>query len=65
MLQDIVEKKIEMRPNFSSEAKSLLSGLLERDPAKRLGSSEDDAKELKSHVWFASIDWDKLYRKEI
>jgi hypothetical protein len=43
MMADIVEKRIEMKPYFSVEAKSLLSGLLERDPSKRLGSSEDDA----------------------
>lgn len=40
---DIVEKRIEMKSYFSVEAKSLLSGLLERDPNKRLGSSEIDA----------------------
>jgi len=32
-----------MKPYFTVEAKSLLSGLLERDPVKRLGASEDDA----------------------
>lgn len=39
MMQDIVEKRIDMKPYFTVEAKSLLSGLLERDPKKRLGSS--------------------------
>jgi hypothetical protein len=39
MLQDIVEKPIIMKDYFSPEAKSLLSGLLERNANKRLGSS--------------------------
>ncbi len=39
MLMDIVEKKVEMKPHFSAEAKSLLNGLLEQDPKKRLGAS--------------------------
>lgn len=65
MLQDIVEKPIEMKTYFTTEAKSLLKGLLERDPSKRLGSTEDDAKELKSHPWFASIDWVKLVNKQV
>lgn len=52
-----------MKTYFSIEAKNLLKGLLERDPSKRLGSTEEDAKELKSHVWFASIDWVKLVNK--
>lgn len=43
MLQDIVEKPIEMRPYFSAEAKSLLKGLLERDATKRIGSTDKDA----------------------
>lgn len=63
MMQDIVEKRIEMKAFFSVEAKSLLQGLLERDPAKRLGSTEEDANELKRHPWFAKIDWQKLMLK--
>jgi p70 ribosomal S6 kinase len=65
MLQDIVEKPIEMKPYFTTEAKSLLKGLLERDPSKRLGSTEEDAQELKAHPWFQTISWDKLSKKEI
>jgi serine/threonine protein kinase len=60
MMQDIVEKRIEMKAFFSVEAKNLLQGLLEREPSKRLGTSEEDANELKRHPWFAKIDWQKL-----
>ena len=49
-----------MKAFFSVEAKSLLQGLLEREPTKRLGSSEEDANDLKRHPWFAKIDWTKL-----
>lgn len=65
MMTDIVEKRIDMKPYFSVEAKSLLSGLLERDPVKRLGASNDDAQELKRHPWFSKIDWQKLLSKQI
>lgn len=58
MMQDIVDKPIEMKPYFSVEAKCLLSSLLKKDPRKRLGGSEEDALEIKRHPWFASIDWD-------
>lgn len=37
MMQDIVAKQVIMKDSFSSEAKSLLTQLLERDPAKRIG----------------------------
>ncbi|CDW73649.1 protein kinase domain containing protein [Stylonychia lemnae] len=65
MMADIVEKRIEMKPYFSVEAKSLLSGLLERDPSKRLGSGEEDALQIKRHPFFAKIDFQKLYDKQI
>lgn len=63
MMQDIVEKRVEMKPFFSIEAKSLLSGLLDRDHTKRLGASDADAQELKRHPFFSKIDWDKLMKK--
>ena len=63
MLQDIVEKPIEMKPSFSIEAKSLLTGLLEKSPLRRLGCSEEDAEDIKKHPWFFSIDWEKLYNR--
>jgi serum/glucocorticoid-regulated kinase 2 len=65
MMQDIVEKPIEMKLSFSVEARSLLEGLLNRDISKRLGSGEDDAKQIKMHPWFAKIDWDRLMKKQL
>jgi len=53
-------------PSFvDADAQSLLRGLLERDETKRLGSGPGDYKEIQAHPFFASIDWDKLYRREI
>lgn len=63
MYQKILSGELRF-PNFiSEEAKSLLEGLLTRDPALRLGSKGGD--EVKSHPWFGDIQWDKLIRKEI
>jgi len=63
MLHDIVQKPVEMKAYFSPEAKSLLSGLLTQNPVNRLGSGEADSAQIKSHPFFASIDWEKLYNK--
>jgi len=53
-------------PSFvPPDAQSLLRGLLERDETKRLGSGPSDAKEIMQHPFFASIDWEKLFKKEI
>ena len=65
MLQDIVEKQIEIKHEMSSEAKNLLHSLLQRNPAKRLGTSKDDAEEIKTHPWFSSIEWDRLIKKDL
>jgi serine/threonine protein kinase len=63
MLRDIVEKPIIMKPFFSVEATSLLTKLLERDPSKRLGCSQAGAVELKSHPFFADLNWDDIKNK--
>ncbi|CAG8753788.1 17484_t:CDS:2, partial [Racocetra fulgida] len=49
---------------FSEDAKSLIKGLLARNPHNRLGS-HNDAEEIKNHPFFANIDWDALYRKQV
>lgn len=53
-------------PNYVSPlAVSVLKGLLERNPAKRLGGGPRDAAEVMEHPWFAGIDWDKMKRGEL
>ncbi|CAG8490652.1 11500_t:CDS:2 [Ambispora gerdemannii] len=48
---------------FSDEAKSLIKGLLARNPQHRLGTYHD-AEEIKSHPFFNNINWDALYAKK-
>lgn len=44
----------------------MFSQLLERDPEDRLGCNEyRDGEDIKNHPFFASINFDKLLRKEI
>ena len=53
-------------PEFVSEgAASLLRGLLQKDPNKRLGGSIKDAQEIKEHPYFKDVDWVKVYNKEL
>jgi len=37
--------------------------LIQRKPASRLGLNGPE--EVKEHVWFKGMDWDKLYNKKI
>ena len=50
---------------FSQAAASLISRLLIRDPALRLGAGLGDAEEIKAHPFFEGLDWGALERKEI
>ncbi|RHZ09430.1 hypothetical protein DYB31_011906 [Aphanomyces astaci] len=50
-------------PNYvSAPAQSLIAGLLNRNPVERLGNA--NVSEIKSHPFFASIEWDALLRRE-
>lgn len=62
-LQMILEDEIEMMPQFSENAKSLIQGLLTKKPKDRLGFNGVD--EIKHHPFFDSIDWEKLEKKQV
>ena len=55
--------KAELRcPSFlPADVKSLIEGLLIRDPLQRLGSGETDIKELEAHAFFAPLSFEKVY----
>jgi len=50
---------------FSTEAKHLISSLLDRNPKTRLGCRLRGVSEIKEHPFFKPIDWVKLFRREI
>lgn len=49
--------------SLSPEAKSLIMGLLQRNPEHRLGSGKSGAEEIKSHDFFKKIDWNQALNK--
>jgi len=65
MYKKIMQNQISFPSNYSEKAQSLVRGLLEKDPNRRLGGGPDDAEEIKSHPIFSNINWHKLYKKEI
>ncbi|KAH9154344.1 hypothetical protein AeRB84_003558 [Aphanomyces euteiches] len=60
MLQRIVHADVRFPSQFPADAKSLVRGLLNRDPRARLGGEA-----IQRHPFFASINWAKLYRREV
>uniref|UniRef100_A0A8D3BUQ8 Ribosomal protein S6 kinase n=1 Tax=Scophthalmus maximus TaxID=52904 RepID=A0A8D3BUQ8_SCOMX len=61
----ILKAKLGMPQFLSSEAQSLLRNLFKRNPANRLGAGPDGVEEIKRHQFFSTIDWNKLFRREI
>ncbi|XP_057595523.1 ribosomal protein S6 kinase alpha-2 isoform X1 [Hippopotamus amphibius kiboko] len=61
----ILKAKLGMPQFLSLEAQSLLRALFKRNPCNRLGAGLDGVEEIKRHPFFVTIDWNKLYRKEI
>lgn len=67
MYNDIVFSPIKFPEHIrdiSNECRSLLKGLLQKNPLKRLGS-ERGAAEIKEHPWLAGVEWEKVLAKEI
>ena len=50
---------------ISEVAKSLLTGLLVKNPERRLGGGREDAEEVKRHAFYASVNWQDVYDKKV
>lgn len=61
----IIKEKVKLPPYLSSEAHSLLKGLLQKEPSRRLGSGLDGGDEIKGHKWLRPINWKKLEAREL
>ncbi|KAM7160134.1 ribosomal protein S6 kinase alpha-6 isoform 2-T2 [Macrochelys suwanniensis] len=61
----ILKAKLGMPQFLSSEAQSLLRMLFKRNPSNRLGAGSDGVEEIKRHPFFSTVDWNKLFRREI
>ena len=67
LFRAIVQAKIPPPADVSPEAMSLISGLLKRDPAKRLGSLAGGEADIIEHPWFQldGFDTDDLFLQQI
>ncbi|KAF2787023.1 putative response regulator receiver RIM15p [Melanomma pulvis-pyrius CBS 109.77] len=69
VFQNILARQIdwpdEEDDQVSEEAKDLMNRLMCTDPTKRLGANADEkfasgGEEIRSHAWFADLNWDSL-----
>eukprot|EP00055_Hartaetosiga_balthica_P004416 m.11506 g.11506 ORF g.11506 m.11506 type:complete len:467 (+) comp3850_c0_seq1:78-1478(+) len=61
----ILREPVTLPDHLSDDARSILSGLLEKDPSQRLGGGPNDFQDVKAHRFFKPIDFTKLYNREI
>ncbi|KAL5106756.1 cAMP-dependent protein kinase catalytic subunit alpha [Taenia crassiceps] len=62
--EKIVAGKVRFPFFMSTDARALLSNLLQGDTTKRYGNMRNGVADIQSHVWFTGIDWvDILDRK--
>mmetsp|Transcript_5320 Transcript_5320/g.5276 ORF Transcript_5320/g.5276 Transcript_5320/m.5276 type:complete len:510 (+) Transcript_5320:194-1723(+) len=64
LFHNIQHSTLKIPTSLSPDAKSLMKGLLQREPSKRLGSRRD-AEEIKEHHFFYGINWDSVMRREL
>uniref|UniRef100_A0A674NVL7 non-specific serine/threonine protein kinase n=1 Tax=Takifugu rubripes TaxID=31033 RepID=A0A674NVL7_TAKRU len=61
----ILMEEIRFPKSLAPEGKELLNGLLRKDPKQRLGGGPDDAKDVMSHRFFTSINWQDVIEKKL
>ncbi|KAF6779061.1 hypothetical protein AHF37_01535 [Paragonimus kellicotti] len=61
----ILQENVVFPAHISPFAQDLVSKLLIKDPANRLGGGPRDALEVMTHRLFVAIDWDRLIRKDV
>ena len=61
----VLRHRAKIPSHWSSDAKSLVRGLLDKDYKKRLGSGKNDGESVMSHPFFRSIDWKALGKRQV
>ncbi len=63
--ENILGGKIKFSSDFDDKSKSLIKHLLEPELSKRYGNLKNGVDDIKNHIFFRSMNWDKLLRQEI
>ncbi|KAK0552551.1 cAMP-dependent protein kinase catalytic subunit [Tilletia horrida] len=65
LYEKIIACKVRYPSYFEVGVKDLLKSLLTADLTKRFGNLHRGSKDIFGHLWFAEVDWDRLFRREI
>ncbi|EDV22479.1 uncharacterized protein TRIADDRAFT_28822, partial [Trichoplax adhaerens] len=64
-IDKILRAKLVVPPYLTNEAKDLLSKLLRRHVASRLGSTVADSEAIKAHPFFRTVNWERMLNLDI
>ncbi|KAJ1651856.1 hypothetical protein IWQ61_007676 [Dispira simplex] len=65
MYQRVLFDRLQFPGNISPEFRSLVMGLLTKDPRHRLGNGEHGIAQLKAHPFFADISWEAFAQRKV
>ncbi|MPC25833.1 Serine/threonine-protein kinase Sgk1 [Portunus trituberculatus] len=65
MYDAILNKPLKLKPSATQKARTLLQGLLQKEPNDRLGSGARDGEEVKEQEFFRTVDWDQVARRAV
>lgn len=63
LVRNIKHMRLLVPKHMPLDAISLIRETMAREPMRRLGAERTE--EVKSHAWFAAMDWDALMRREV
>lgn len=62
LFNNILKGELTFSRVFSNRAQTFIKDLMNKDPKKRLGCT-NDAEDIKSHIFFKGIKWDDVYQR--
>jgi serine/threonine protein kinase len=65
LFEKILKEEPVFSDRFTPDSKDLITRLLTKDPAYRLGCGAEGVEEIKSHPFFAEIDWEGLLEQRV
>jgi len=67
MYDQILHAELRFKPAevFKPDAMALITDMLKKDPAQRLGSGDGDGEDIKAYAWFKPIDWGLLQQRKL
>jgi protein kinase A len=63
--ENILKGKVKYPPYIHPDAQDLLQRLITSDLTKRLGNLHGGSEDVKNHLWFAEVTWERLAKKDI